>query len=125
MKNCKVLLLEDEPISRKVITDTLLEAGYQVDSYESAELALEKMDHSEGAYQLAVLDKIMPGMDGVDFLKEALSNNELANTPIVMLTAVRDNDEIIYALDAGIHEYLTKPVDLEQLLSLASELTQA
>jgi CheY-like chemotaxis protein len=121
--NIKILVVDDELISRKVVADTLSGAGYQVVSCDSGKQALEVL-RQQPDFDLIVLDHLMPEMNGVEFLHAMIAENlPCVGLPVLMLTAVRDHDEILSALEAGVQEYLTKPVDPEHLLELARSMT--
>ncbi len=113
-----ILLVEDEPISSKVITDTLQQAGYKVHACQNGKQAVELIEQKSFPINLILLDSIMPEMDGLDFLHWRNVENQATEVPVIMLTAVADNEAIVTALEAGAQEYLTKPVEPEQLLRL-------
>ncbi|OGT31463.1 MAG: hypothetical protein A3E87_03810 [Gammaproteobacteria bacterium RIFCSPHIGHO2_12_FULL_35_23] len=122
MSSRRILLIEDELISRKVIADTLTHAGYSVMTCEGGKAALVELKKEPSDYRVIILDRLMPGMDGIQFLKLLQQEKLLENKAVIMLTTVKDNEAIVDALEAGVQEYLTKPVDPDQLLSLIREL---
>lgn len=122
MTGQSVLLVEDEPISAKVIKETLQQAGYLVTACENGKQAVDLLKGGQVAIDLILLDHMMPEMDGIDFLRWRESEGCMLSVPVVMLTAVSDSDAIVSALEAGAQEYLTKPVDPEQLLTLVQTL---
>lgn len=122
MTGHSVLLVEDEPISARVIKETLQQAGYQVTACENGKQAVALLQGDKLSVNLILLDHLMPEMNGIDFLHWREREGCLTEVPVVMLTAVSDNDAIVDALEAGAQEYLTKPVDPEQLLRLVQAL---
>ena len=125
MESEEILLIEDEVISRKVIADTLTRAGYMVKTCEDGKQALDHLRQHRQHYRLIILDRLMPVMDGLEFLQKLQQESLLGKTAVIMLTAVKEHEAIFDALEAGVHEYLTKPVDPEQLLALVKEMLEA
>ena len=98
----KILVVEDEIDLNSVITRHLKKSGYSVDSAFNGE---EAMDFTAVAhYDLIVLDLMMPVMDGLTFLQR-LRTAKLA-TPVLILTAKDDVDDVVKGLDAGADDYL-------------------
>lgn len=112
-----ILIVDDEPISLKVIQACFDDLPHKVDTCDSGQMAWELLqrDHS---FDLIVLDRIMPEMDGMALFEKIQSIEHLRDIPIIMLTALDGEDEIIDAITAGVFDYLTKPVDKEKLLQL-------
>lgn len=119
----RILLVEDEPIGRKVIADTLMQAGYQVTVCSDGKQAIELITANKAnSFGLIILDRVMPVLDGLAFLQWRNEKGYLADVPVIMLTAVKETEAIVDALEAGAQEYLTKPVDPEQLIHLVKEM---
>ena len=118
----KILLIEDEEISRHVIATTLAHAGFQVESCEHGKDGLSLLLNNPKSYGLVILDWMMPVMDGMTFLRELKRNDQLRSLPVLMLTALSDSEEVIEALEAGAFDYLTKPVNPNDLLVLVSRI---
>ena len=109
----KILVVEDEIDLNNVIVKHLKKNGYSVDSAFNGE---EAMDFTAVAhYDLIVLDIMMPVMDGLTFLKKSRAA-KLA-TPVLILTAKDDIDDVVKGLDAGADDYLVKPFDFKELLA--------
>ena len=109
----KILVVEDEIDLNSVITRHLKKNGYSVDSAFNGE---EAMDFTAVAhYDLIVLDLMMPVMDGLTFLQRSRAA-KLA-TPVLILTAKDDVDDVVKGLDAGADDYLVKPFDFKELLA--------
>jgi len=115
-KGSLVLLAEDHPVNRHVLTLQLNLAGFQVDCAEDGSLALEKF--KSGRYSLVLSDLHMPGLDGHQ-LTAAIRAHERATgarrTPIIALTANVRSGEVERCLAADMDDYLAKPVTIEQL----------
>lgn len=109
----KILLAEDEPQLNRVTTAALTSAGYQVDSVDNGKKAVEKT--KENAYDVILLDIMMPVMDGISALKEM---RKLGNkTYVMMLTAKGEVDDKVTGLESGADDYLTKPFSLKKLIA--------
>jgi PAS domain S-box-containing protein len=108
-----VLVIEDDPGARDLLTRFLTKEGYRVETAAGGEagLRLARELHPD----VITLDVMMPGMDGWAVLSELKADPELADIPVVMLTIV-DNKNLGYALGAA--DYLTKPIQRDRLLSL-------
>ncbi len=114
----RILIVEDEPKVASFIRRALEEERYAVDvcsdGIQGRDLA------SEVAYDLIILDLMLPGLPGIDVLKELRSGK--VKTPILILTARSEVDQRVKGLDAGADDYLTKPFAIEELLARARAL---
>jgi len=108
-----ILIVDDEPIARKSLTDILRLEGYSVSSAPNGQAAVEyvRTHHID----LMVVDLRMPGMDGLEVVQVV---NQLApDTEIVLLTAYASTETAIQALRLRIHDYLQKPASPAQVVS--------
>ena len=108
-----VLVIEDDPGARDLLTRFLTKEGYRVETAAGGEagLRLARELHPD----VITLDVMMPGMDGWAVLSELKADPELADIPVVMLTIV-DDKNLGYALGAA--DYLTKPIQHDRLLAI-------
>jgi len=113
----KILLVEDDESICNTVKTFLLEAGYKVDACLDGDEAHRKF--YENNYQLVVLDIMLPGMDGHELLREFRKMN---NTPILMMTALADDENQIKAFDAEADDYVTKPFKIQLLLKRVEAL---
>jgi transcriptional activator protein copR len=114
----KILVVEDEIDLNNVIVKHLKKDGYSVDSAFNGE---EAMDFTAVArYDLIVLDIMMPVMDGLTFLQK--SRVAKLATPVLILTAKDEVDDVVKGLDAGADDYLVKPFAFKELLARARTL---
>ncbi len=124
LKGAKVLLAEDEPISRILIETLLEQAGLEIDVVENGKQAVEKA--AAGDYQAILMDVQMPVMDGLEATRE-IRNHERqhgGHLPIVALTAHAMHGDREKCLQAGMDDYLTKPLGKAELFDvLARYLT--
>lgn len=110
-----ILVIEDEQDIRDLISFQLKSEGHNVlltDSVDKAITIVERTDQVD----LFIIDWMLPGvMSGLEFTKKLRSQKKYAETPIIMVTALTQPDNIVAALDAGADDYITKPFDLNVL----------
>lgn len=117
-----VLLIEDSPTVRMVVSRFLRSAGYQLMETETAEKALELLKF--GSFDLVIADINLPGMDGVDFLRELRSRPANAKVPVLVLTSDQTRDIRTRCSEAGATGFIAKPISQDDLLSVVSSLAQ-
>jgi len=110
-----ILVVEDEPDIRELLTFTISRAGYDVVAAESAEQALQKID--KGLPELALIDWMLPGMDGVELAKRMRQDELTADLPIIMLTARGEEGDKLKSFDIGVDDYVTKPFSPRELMA--------
>ncbi len=106
----KILLMEDDPVLGDIVTD-YLQQFYETDRAFDSEEAQEFID--EGKYDLFIFDINVPGKSGVELLEELRSFND--TTPAIIITAYADTKHLKESFDAGAHDYIKKPFELEEL----------
>ena len=122
----RILIAEDEPVSRRLLQKTLEQWGYEVVICEdgtSAWTALQEPD----APNIAVLDWMMPGMDGPEICRGVRESGTPRQPYLMLLTSRTRMQDVVAGLKAGADDYLTKPVDREELearLSVAARVVQ-
>jgi len=116
----KVLVVEDNESLRKAITQRLRESGFAVDETGDGPEGLWMA--TENQYTVAILDLMLPGLDGLDLLKKMRKNNE--ETSVLIITARDQVGDRVNGLDAGADDYLVKPFALEELLARVRALTR-
>lgn len=107
-----ILVLEDDEKISQFVVRGLKEAGYAVDSFERAEHALPRL--ADGAYDAAVVDVMLPGMDGLEMIEQLRGRG--VDTPILVLSAKRSVDDRVSGFTRGGDDYLTKPFSFSELL---------
>lgn len=106
----KILLMEDDPVLGEIIAD-YLQDFYETDRVFDAIEAQKFID--ETSYDLFILDINVPGLSGIELLEELRSFSD--TTPAIIITAYEDIDHMRSSFDAGAHDYIKKPFDLEEL----------
>ena len=109
----KILLAEDEQQLSRVLETAMTHEGYQVDAAFDGQEAVDLA--KENAYDLMILDIMMPVKTGIEALKEIRQTGN--TTHVIMLTAMSEVDDKVTGLDAGADDYLTKPFSLKELLA--------
>jgi sigma-B regulation protein RsbU (phosphoserine phosphatase) len=108
-----VLVAEDEPVSRRLLERSLSQWGYHPVVCPDGLEALNLL-RSPNAPRIAVLDWVMPGMDGVDICRAIRDINTASQPYLILLTARVRPEDIVQGLRAGADDYITKPVDREE-----------
>ena len=115
MANEKILVVDDEEHIAELISYNLSSNGYKVitanNGIDAVKIAIEEKP------SLILLDLMIPGKDGYDVCKKVRSNNEIRNTPIIMLTAKSEELDKILGLELGADDYITKPFSVRELLA--------
>lgn len=101
----RLLVAEDEKDLNKTVTERLTKSGYVVDNCFDGEDALYYIENT--SYDGIILDVMMPKLTGLDVLRRMRDKKIL--TPVLLLTALDSDDDIITGLDSGANDYLTKP----------------
>ena len=111
----KLLIIEDEPDLRELLSFTLSREGYDVMEAETAETALQMLDSK--LPDLAIVDWMLPGMDGIELVKRLRRDDVTEDLPIIMLTARGEEPDKLKSFDVGIDDYITKPFSPRELLA--------
>jgi DNA-binding response OmpR family regulator len=109
----RVLYVDDEESLRMLVRSELSPHGYEVDIAEDGDVALNMLEQK--TYDLVLLDIRMPRMDGIEVLNQMKIRN--IRPRIIMLTGVDDLSVAVQSVKLGATDFITKPYDLEQLLS--------
>jgi two-component system, cell cycle response regulator len=130
----KILIADDETVSRRLLEKTLTRAGYEVSAVENGRLAVDQLRRAD-APRLALLDWVMPELDGPGVCRELRQLHERPYTYVVLLTSKESKEDIVIGLESGADDYLTKPFNAEELkarlrtgqriLSLEDKLVEA
>ena len=110
----KILVVDDQSGMRETLSDILLEAGYMVEAAVDGYGAIEKA--GEQFFDIILMDVIMPGINGVEAIKEIKKMN--SQTKFILMTAYSAETLIDEALKLGIYQYINKPFPPEQIISI-------
>lgn len=116
----KILVCEDESAIRDFVVINLIRGGYEVIEAENGEMALKKYDENNGDIDVALLDVMMPGMDGFQVCKELRRRN--GDIGIIMLTAKTQEMDKVTGLMLGADDYVTKPFSPSELVARVDAL---
>ncbi len=108
----RLLVVDDNPQVSRVLVRAFSEEGYVVDRVADGALGLEQI--TAVSYDVAILDWMLPGMDGVTVCRTARARG--VKTPILILTARAEPGSRDIAIDAGASDYVAKPFDLDELV---------
>jgi DNA-binding response OmpR family regulator len=110
----RVLLADDDAVPRCLLQAALTEWGYEVEAVADGERAWQILQ-AEGAPKLAVLDWVMPGLDGVEVCRRLRARPAAAPVYAILLTARDSKADVVAGLRAGANDYVTKPFDRAEL----------
>jgi two-component system NtrC family response regulator len=120
MQKLSILIVEDGQSQREMLRDFLLSEGSTVAEAENGEIAIKKI--LSGHFDLILLDYKMPGMDGLAVLKEIKHINP--EIDVVIITAYGTIETAVEAIKVGAIDYITKPVELDELLILVNRVAE-
>ncbi len=109
----KILVVDDDKTTRKMISLILKSKGYEVVTAENGLEALQKLGLEK--INLILTDMNMPYMDGIELTRQVRANPDFSDIPVVMITTEADEDEKKRAFEAGVDDYLVKPTNAEQI----------
>ncbi len=110
----KVLVADDDDVMRHILQATLTKWGYEVVVAHNG-LEAWRLLRGNDAPNMAILDWVMPGMDGIEVCKEIRKQEDRPYTYILLLTAKHKKEDVIAGLDAGADDYISKPFDPQEL----------
>ncbi len=109
----RILVLDDDPMIRRLVRDKLDRAGFAVLTAASGQEALDVISR-HGLPHLAIVDIMMPGMDGFEFCR---SVQEYVDLPVIMLTAVDEEETVIQSIEHFAEDYIIKPFSPRELVA--------
>lgn len=116
----RILLIEDDSALCEALRPALEAASFRVDLCSNGTDGLALL--TSGAYDVCILDRMLPGLDGLSLLRAARMRG--ISTPVLMLTALSGIGDRVDGLDAGADDYLAKPFDIRELLARLRALTR-
>jgi len=110
----KILIADDEALSRRLLEKTLERAGYEVVAVENGRAAVRQLCQADGP-RLALLDWVMPELDGPGVCREVRRQQDESYVYMVLLTSKESKEDIVAGLESGADDYLTKPFNVDEL----------
>jgi phosphoserine phosphatase RsbU/P len=115
-KQLKILTVDDDLLIIKLVGNVLRKAKYKIENASNGMQALAILE-ADPHYDLVLLDVDMPEMNGFDTCKAMRMTEHLKEIPVIFLTSLTDNKNLITGFEVGAHDYLTKPFNVEELLA--------
>tara|TARA_R110002096_G_scaffold4493_7_gene20818 strand:+ start:3711 stop:4118 length:408 start_codon:yes stop_codon:yes gene_type:complete len=115
MKAAKILIADDGRVIRTAISRKLEEEGYAVTAVASGQETLEVMEHD--SFDLVVLDIHMPGIDGIEALRQLRQKHSAVQLPVIMATAKDEDEDIVSCFEAGASDFVSKPINFPVLFA--------
>lgn len=129
MNEARILLVDDEPLNLEILAEYFeseSDPAFSLLSIDSGEAAWQALLNPDEHIDVILLDRMMPGLDGIGLLKRIKSEPRLADIPVILQTAADSADEIREGLEAGAYYYLTKPYRRDAMLAIVrAALTDA
>ncbi len=113
-----ILVVDDEVLNLEIISEYLSEHDYQVSTAEDGTHAWEMLENSPDQFDVILLDRMMPQMNGMEVLEKIKQHPTLQHCPVIFQTAKASATDIAEGMNAGAYYYLTKPFEEEVLLSV-------
>lgn len=118
MSRDHVLVIDDEKINLFIIEEFLADANLDLDLHTDSMQAWNRLEAADSHFSLVLLDRMMPGLDGLSFLRRMKENPRFADIPVIMQTAAASPEQVREGLLAGAYYYLIKPYEPEALTSI-------
>jgi len=116
----RCMVVDDERMNREVVIANLRAAGYETVAAEDGQQAWLALDSAPDEFDVIVLDRRMPRMDGMELLARLKTDERLRNIPVIMQTAYASSEDVVEGIKAGVYYYLAKPLDRRLLLSVTA-----
>lgn len=114
----QILIVDDEPFNLDIVSEYLDECDYQLTTAMDGASALAMMEQEPEKFDVILLDRMMPGMDGLEVLRKMQQHSTLCHVPVILQTGMANKQDVLDGLEAGAYYYLTKPFEGEMLLSV-------
>jgi len=114
----RVLIVDDNPLDLELLDAHLSGEGYALDRAEDGLAAFQLLEANPSRFDVILLDRNMPRMGGLELLERLKQNPELKSVPVIVQTASNARSDLLEAMRSGASYYLTKPYDVEMLLTV-------
>jgi sigma-B regulation protein RsbU (phosphoserine phosphatase) len=118
--DARVLIVDDNPHDRALLHEYLSREGYETETAEDGVEGFHMLERDPWRYDVILLDRNMPRLGGVELLQWLKANAELRSLPVILQTASDSRTDLIEAMKGGAFYYLTKPYDVEMLLTVVA-----
>ncbi len=113
-----ILIVDDEELNLEIVSEYLSECDYKISTAADGAIAWDMIDSSPNDFDVILLDRMMPNMNGMEVLEKIKQHPILSNCPVIFQTAKASTSDIAEGMNAGAYYYLTKPFEEEILLSV-------
>lgn len=113
-----VLIIDDDSNNIKILELELEDEGYNILTGSDGEKGWEVLQQNKTHVKVILLDRMMPKMSGMEFMKKLQEDSTVAHIPVIMQTAAAEREQIAQGIEAGVYYYLTKPYEKEVMLSI-------
>jgi CheY-like chemotaxis protein len=120
--NKKVLIVDDDPRNIFALKLTLKSRGYQIESCTMAQEAIDILK-KDNQFTAVLMDMMMPEMDGYEAIRIIRNTPSISGIPVIAVTAQAMPEDRQKCLDAGAQDYVSKPIDVDQLINALEKLT--
>jgi CheY-like chemotaxis protein len=118
MSRWHLLAVDDEPLNLEIMREYLDDPRIDLDLVPNAERAWQRLQEAKSPYHLTILDRMMPGMNGIELLRRMKADPRFRAIPVVMQTAAASPEQVREGIEAGAYYYLTKPYEPAALLAI-------
>ena len=115
-----ILVVDDEPLNLEIISEHLSDPRYRLRCVQDGIQAWDVLQEAGVDYDLIVLDRMMPGLDGIELLTRIRADRRLADIPVIMQTAASRPADVLEGIHRGAYYYLTKPYEHDMLIAVVS-----
>ena len=116
-QNLTVLIVDDDPFNRDILKHLLRQEGFKTESFDHAVGAWQYLESGKDGH-IILLDRMMPLMNGMDFIKKTKNDPRFCDIPIIMVSAAAERSQVNEGKQSGVYEYLTKPFRGKDLIAM-------
>ena len=116
--NYNILIVDDVPLNLMIVGKMLGKYNFRVRTADGGQKALDEVEAERPS--LILLDIMMPGIDGFEVLRRLKANPETRLIPVIVLSALNANEDIVRAYDLGAKDFISKPILMEKLINSVS-----